>query len=175
MKISTNRYISLSLITVILAAVLISCGTNPSTQTSTARMFQDGFEARRSAYMSFLRQEGYEPSIDPDGDIQFVEQSGETFYIIIDRDDPSFLSLIALASWVVYSDEDWEQLLVAISNANRTTYVGKAYLIREDGNTIYMYLASELFLENPNDIRVVFPLMIDAVNDVWDSLLSSQN
>ncbi|MDR0313927.1 MAG: hypothetical protein LBI14_10050 [Treponema sp.] len=170
MKVSINRYISLSLISVILAAVLISCGSNPPSQTSTSRSFQDGFEARQNAYMSFLRQEGYEPSIDSDGDIKFMYQ-GDIYYIVIDHDDPSFFFVFLFCSWTVYSNEEWQSLLIATSNANRNTKVAKAFLVGEDGNEVFMYISAELFLENPNDIRVVFPRMIDAINFVWDSLV----
>jgi hypothetical protein len=171
MRISINRNIfALSFITVILAAVLVSCGTTPSPSSSPTPLPEVGFEVRQNTYMDILREKGYEPSIDREGEIQFTAQ-GDDYFIVVDRSDPSFVFLLLPASWYVDSDEAWQLFLIAIGNANRTTPVAKAYLIASDAGWEYMFIAAELFLENPNDFRVVFPYMIDAVNIVWEKLI----
>jgi hypothetical protein len=124
--------------------------------------------------MAILREEGVTPSIDRDGDVQFQWQ-GDTYYIVIDQTDPSFVYLLLPASWYIDSDETWQRLLVAIGNVNRTTKVAKAYLIASDAGWEYMYIAAELFLENPNDFSVVLPYMMQSVIIVWDKLVAELN
>ena len=48
--------------------------------------------ALQRMYMDYLREEGYMPSIDEDGDILF-KVAGDSYYIIIDEDDLQFFQI----------------------------------------------------------------------------------
>jgi len=48
-------------------------------------------EDLQNTYMEYLRQEGYVPTIDADGDIQF-KVAGDVYFIIINETDLQFFS-----------------------------------------------------------------------------------
>lgn len=52
------------------------------------KSFDSGQQAVRDNIMSFLREEGYQPSIDSDGDIKFKRQ-GDVYFVIVSVKDSS--------------------------------------------------------------------------------------
>ena len=61
----------------------------------------------RSSIMSFLRDEGYQPSIDDDGDIKFKRQ-GDIYYVIVSENDESPM-YIRLAKYFEYGTKMTKQ------------------------------------------------------------------
>jgi hypothetical protein len=170
MKSPINRYIAeFSFAAVILAAVLISCGSSPSPNSPRpAPSPQYSFEARRNIYMAIVRAEGLEPGIDVDGDIEFM-RDGDSYYIVIDRDDPSFVFLY-YPFWIIGSNEEKQYAAFAIGNANRIAKVAKAYFVNAGQGREGVVIGVELFLEDPNSMRALFSRMMGSIDDVKNSI-----
>ena len=84
-------------------------------QSKTLNNSQKGL---RDGIYSFLKSEGYQPTIDSDGDISFKRQGAKFFVIVSDTDDsPMF---VQLQSYYLYG-ETWthSKVLIATEELNR--------------------------------------------------------
>jgi len=104
----------------------------------------------QSIYMEHLRQEGYVPSIDTDGDILF-KVSGDNFFIIIDENDLQFFHIYTGFSLGSVSAEN---ALIAANYSNRRSKAAKV-AISTDGRSVAS-ITAELLLPNPLDFAPVF-------------------
>jgi len=124
----------------------------------------------QSIYMEHLRQEGYLPSIDVDGDIQF-KVSGDNYYIIIDETDLQFFQIYMGFSLSSFGADD---VLEAVNFSNRRSKVAKV-AISSDG--LIASITAELLLEDPQGFAPVFSralsLMRNAENNFMTKLRES--
>jgi len=113
---------------------------------------QEGVEWTRddlqNMYMQYLREEGYLPSIDEDGDILF-KVSGNNYFIIIDENDLLFFRIY---TGVSLGDFLPENALSAANFINMHSKVAKIY-ISSDGKSAA--INTELLLPNPRDFKTV--------------------
>jgi len=112
--------------------------------------------------MQYLRSEGYMPSIDEDNDI-LVKLDGSSFYIIIGKSDPSFLTLLKPNIWSIKSDAERTKAANAVSYANRSTKVAKAFLI--GNNNEWVSLSAEMYVDDPNQFGLFFKRLIRMINN----------
>ena len=107
-------------------------------------------------YVSYLRAEGYSPSVDSDGDVNFTAQ-GLKFYIdVMEKDLQSF--------HVVLTDRlglgsDRLKALEAASQETRTTRVARIYLTSSNNIAVDAYI----FIAKPDDFRLVLKRMVDVI------------
>ena len=149
---------------VLILGLLISCGSSPGTAgsqspsspSSSSRQPSD-VQSRLALYRQYLQGEGYRPSIDEDGFLSFSVQD-INFYIYINETDPSFTEIFLPNLYVIGSDSDRAKVAEAVSYANNVTKVGKAYI-----NDQYVFIAVEIYLENPNDFSVLFSRILNAM------------
>ncbi|MCL2440962.1 MAG: YbjN domain-containing protein [Treponema sp.] len=115
-------------------------------------------EDLQGIYMEHLRQEGYLPSIDEDGDIQF-KVSGDNYFIIINESDLQFFQIYMGFSLTAFSIDD---LLNAANSANRRSKVAKT-TISSDGKIASITV--ELLLNSPNDFVPVFARSLSLIRN----------
>jgi len=164
------RYLS---ILVICAGLLLSCVSSPSSPptsssggsssggTTATPQTQAERDRRQNIYMQYLRSEGYVPSLDKDNDILF-KLDGYNFYIIIGKNDPSFLILLKPNIWSIDSESERVQAANAVAYANRATKVAKAYI---SGSTNqWVSLSAELYVDDPNQFGLLFKRLIRMIN-----------
>ena len=145
------------------AAITVSCASAPSgSQTKAA-------DPRQSTYMAHLREEGYAPSIDNDGDIAF-KREGYTYYVIIGKDDPTLLYVLLPNIKALNTDADRARAADAISRANMETKVAKAYLASQSRR---VNIAAEMYLENPDHFAVLFKRLIGSIDTAREDFESS--
>jgi hypothetical protein len=144
------------LILTAIIAVLAACGTTPSPSGSDSEITR-----RQNTYMAHLRQEGYNPTIDEDGDITF-KVNGRTYFIFVGKKDNAYFELLLPNIWSIKSDSERAKAAVAVSYANGTTKAAKAYI---SGSTDqWVSIALEMYLENPNDFKVLFSRMMKGID-----------
>lgn len=126
----------------------------------------------QNMYMSYLRGEGYTPSIDSDGDVAF-ESDDLDFYIIVNDSDPEYFNLLFPGFYSIDTQEERQRAADAISVVNRTKKVAKIYMNTSETT---VSAAAEVFVREPADFKVTFTRMfrnvlsaaydfIDAVED----------
>jgi hypothetical protein len=112
----------------------------------------------QNMYMQFLRQEGYSPSIDGDGDIVFKAE-GRSYYIVVNDGDLLFFQLIYPNFWEIESERERAKVAAAASYANRMTKVAKVYLTNRDDTSI----ATEILIAQPEDFKKVFSRCLSSI------------
>jgi len=99
-------------------------------------------------YLEFLREEGYFPSIDADGDILF-KVSGNNYFIIVDENDLQFFRIYTGINLGSYSAE---AALSAANYSNMRSKVAKVY-VSSDGRSAA--INTELLLSDPQNFKPV--------------------
>jgi len=117
-------------------------------------------------YMDHLRDEGYVPLIDPDGDIQF-KVSGENYFIIIDERDIQFFQIYMGFSLGAVSIED---ALAAANFSNRRSKVAKV-AVSADGRIASV--TAELLLNDPRDFIPVFSRALSLMRNAENNFLTA--
>jgi hypothetical protein len=123
-------------------------------------------------YMEFLKEQGYTPNIDDDGDIRFKYEGG-TYYIIVDENDATFLHILYPYFWEIESPEELARAKDVVSYVNRTTKIAKIYLVRDD---VDLSISAETLLNRPEDFKNCFIRMLRCIktarNDFRDEMNS---
>ena len=108
-------------------------------------------------YISFLKREGYVPSIDNDGDVTFKSE-GKNYFIVIDEEDPQFFRLIYPGFWKIEKEADRENVSRAALHACAATKCAKVFLVRDN-----VWASIELFVANPGDFEPIFSRSLSAL------------
>jgi hypothetical protein len=116
-------------------------------------------------YMDYLRQEGYTPAVDEDGDIRF-KVAGDTYYIIIDENDLQFFQIYMGFNLGAISQQE---ALNAVNNSNRRSKVVKIAL-SSDGKIVS--ITAELLLNNPRDFMPVFSRAISLIKNAENNFMA---
>jgi hypothetical protein len=164
MKSSINRNI-FAFFTVIIASVLISCASAPSTDSPN----QAVIEMRRNVYISALREEGYPSRIEKDGAIKF-ERKGDSYYLVISDIDPSLVFIFLPEIFNINSPAKLQAAAIAVGNANRSTYVAKS-CITGDTRKEYISIGADLFLDDPEDLKIILPRLMNAIDTARTTIL----
>jgi len=122
-------------------------------------------EDLQNAYMEYLRQEGYVPAIDVDGDIQF-KVAGDTYFIIVDEKDLQFFQVYTGFKLDTVSQET---ALNAANSSNRSSKVVKV-AFSPDRNVIS--ITAELLLNDPKDFIPVFSRTISLIRNAENNFMA---
>jgi hypothetical protein len=119
----------------------------------------------QNMYLAYLRQEGYVPSLDQDGDVHF-KISGENFFIIVNEDDLQFLQVM---EQIDLESAPLQQSLAAASYANRRSKVAKVY-ISSDGKIATVVV--EILLNKPDDFKPLFSRIVTIIRNAKSNFAS---
>jgi hypothetical protein len=122
-------------------------------------------EDLQNIYMEYLRQEGYVPSVDGDGDVQF-KVSGDTYFIIVDENDLQFFQVYMGFKMETISPEI---TLAAVNYSNRSSKVVKV-AFSPDRKVIS--ITAELLLNDPKDFIPVFSRAISLIQNAENNFIS---
>lgn len=128
-----------------------------------ARLFQEWNKERlQRMYVNYLKEEGYKPEIDQDGDVVFKHE-GKTYVITIDERDPQFFRLVLPNIWSRDIDTVDAELLFVMAAAQVATAVTKVAKVHVVGNKS-VWVSIELFVMRPEDFQGVFYRLLSAMD-----------
>jgi hypothetical protein len=113
----------------------------------------------QNMYMSYLRGQGYSPTVDEDGDVAFGSDD-LTFYIIVNADDPEYFNLMFPTIYSVDTQQERQRAADAISEVNRKRKVAKLYMNSQETR---ISAGAEVFLRTPGDFEGTFTRMLSNV------------
>ena len=117
----------------------------------------------RDNIMSYIRAEGYQPSIDSDGDIKFKAQ-GDTYFVIVSDKDTSPM-YVRLAKYFSYNDTfTRNKINLYAAEINRYKM---CKLMANDNSFV---LDCELYLTNSTAFTSIFSKMMDILHDAEEEL-----
>jgi len=110
-------------------------------------------EALQEIYLEALREQGYRPDIDKDGDIQFMVL-GSNYFIIIDEKDSQFFQLYT-GFWL--DDATMEDTYELVNFANRRSKVAKISLSEKEDepDKLIVSITAELLVNDPEDFSTL--------------------
>jgi hypothetical protein len=114
-------------------------------------------EQLQELYMEYLKEEGYLPMIDQDGDVAFKAE-GRNYFIQVNETDPEFFRLAFPNFWEIESEEERVRAFAAASQASFETKVAKVYLVND--NT---WASTEIFVAKPEDFKPLFKRSLSAL------------
>jgi hypothetical protein len=121
-------------------------------------------------YMDYLRQEGYAPSVDSDGDVAF-KSDGRTYYIIVDEGDPVYFKIMFPNFWEIESGAERTNASAVIMSVNRGVKVAKVYI----GSNDYATIIADIYLDAKEDFSRHFPRMFSAIQTARQNFINGMN
>ena len=109
-------------------------------------------------YVSYLKEQGYQPAIDSDGDVVFKAE-GRNFYIHVQEKDLGYFRIVFPNFWEIESHAERIQAFEAASYATRTTKTARVFLTSDDDTTI----DACIFIAKPEDFKLHFNRMLDVI------------
>jgi len=122
-------------------------------------------EDLQNAYIEYLRQEGYLPTVDVDGDVQF-KVAGDTYFIIVDDKDLQFFQVYTGFKLDTVSQDT---ALNAANSSNRNSKVVKV-AFSPDRNVVS--ITAELLLNDPKDFMPVFSRAISLIRNAENNFMA---
>lgn len=107
-------------------------------------------EELQQLYMDYLEDEGYKPTIDSDGDVNF-KREGRQYFIRVSESDPEFFQLVFFNFWSLDDEAERARALAAADVANGKSKVAKVFTNRDN-----MWASIEMFVGAPEDFKAVF-------------------
>lgn len=108
-------------------------------------------------YLSYLREQGYQPEIDSDGDVMFKAE-GSSYYIIVDEGDLESFRMLYPGFWEIESLSEKAKVYEVVNYINRTKKIVKAYLYSTEDN---VSMDANILVENPEDFKLHFRRMLN--------------
>jgi len=144
---------------IIIFIILMVVGLSTLSAQMTKKQLQD-------MYVTYLRTQGYNPSVDSDGDVNFTAQ-GQSFYIeVLEREPQSFR--IVLSS-TLDPGSNRLRALEAASAATRTNRVVRVFLTGSGRIGIDTYI----FIARPEDFSVHLNRMVGQIVMARDEFLAA--
>ena len=109
-------------------------------------------------YVSYLKEQGYQPSIDSDGDVVFKAE-GRNFYIDVQEKDLGYFRIVYPNFWEIESTAERLKAFEAASYATRTTKTARVYLTSDDDTSI----DACIFIGKIEDFKLHFRRMLDVI------------
>ncbi|HUL60170.1 MAG TPA: hypothetical protein VLU43_12885 [Anaeromyxobacteraceae bacterium] len=126
--------------------LLTSCAGTVRAQTATPA----SREELQKVYIEFLKQEGYVPDVNSDGNVEFKYEGGR-YLILIDPKDRNFFALVFPGFWKVEGEEDRRKALAAANQASMGTKVAKVFIGKATAIASF-----ECFVKEPADFSSFF-------------------
>jgi hypothetical protein len=105
-------------------------------------------------YLTYLRDEGYVPRLDDDGDVVF-KYEGRGFALYGDEHDAALFRLVHPFIWQVQSEEEQDLARDVMNDLNTRFHVVKFYQARG-----HIWASVELFLDRDDAFATVFPRVL---------------
>ena len=102
---------------------------------------------KADVYVEYLKDEGYKPVIDSDGDVAFKYEGGN-YFIIAAEDDPMYFQLLYPNFWEVSDPALLDKVYRAAGQATRETKVAKVYVNRSQDK---VSATIEVYIKEPQD------------------------
>jgi hypothetical protein len=131
--------------------IILFCVNCLSAQMTTSQL--------QAMYSNYLREEGYQPSIDSDGDVLFKAE-GRTFWIDVNERDLESFRIVYSNFWEIESLAEKLKVYEVVNYINRTTKVAKVFInSREDDVSV----DANILIKNPEDFKLHFKRMVDVL------------
>jgi hypothetical protein len=100
-------------------------------------------------YEQFLKEEGFAPDVDADGDVMFKFEGG-TYYILSNENDPRYFAMIFPNFWTIESADELQKAYAAANDVSRDTKVVKVHVNGKQSN---VNASVEVYVDEPGGFK----------------------
>lgn len=111
---------------------------------------------KADVYSRILKDQGFTPTLDPDGDIEFKYEGGH--YLILLDDDEVFFRLMFPIFWPIEDEPERARAVEAALHATAQTKVAKVFIIGDAACA-----SIEMFVGSPDAVDAVFMRCLGAL------------
>lgn len=140
--------------------VLIASGF---TISFAQKSYNSGQQAARDNITSFLKDEGYQPSIDSDGDIKFKRQGDVYFISVSDEDSSPYY--VSLSKYYSYTDKLTKTKINLYAQE-----INQYKMIKLQANNDNFWLTAQMFLINSVAFTSIFDRILSAMDAAEEEL-----
>lgn len=106
--------------------------------------------SKAEIYFEYLKEEGYVPHYDSDGDIVFKSE-GLTYLLFASEDDEAYFRMSLPNFWKIESEEERQRALAVACRVNAELKVVKIYPVEDN-----VWASVELLFDPPDGFKPVF-------------------
>ena len=106
--------------------------------------------SKAELYLNYLKDEGYVPRVDDDGDVVFKREGG-LYFLKADEEDRNYFQLVFPAFWKIESDAEEEKARAAINELNANMKVLKLFVVRDN-----VWATVEMFVDPIENFQGLF-------------------
>lgn len=119
--------------------------------------------------MEFLREEGYSPRFDDDGDVAF-KLEGRNYFIVLDDDDETFFRILFPGFWPIENAVERTKAERAALTATADVKVAKVLIINDSA-----WATIEAFSSSPENSKQTFRRSINALQTAVRCFVNEMN
>jgi hypothetical protein len=108
-------------------------------------------------YISYLIKEGYKPTVDEYGNVDF-KYEGKHYVIIVSENDPEFFRIVLPNIWLIESEKERQKALIAADYATGKIKVVKVLVVRD-----HVWVSFEVFVSKPEQFQGIFKRSMSAL------------
>ncbi len=128
----------------------------------------------RNNLLSFLREEGYTPDTNSDGNLVVFEKGGETYYVFIKGSTPLYIS-VSMDEIKYPGEPNMTAMMFAVETANRLTDYVKSTIYMPDEGTVQVDFAIEMPCHSAEEFRYVLNTCLNALKETRATYLENYN
>lgn len=106
--------------------------------------------SKAEIYFEYLKEEGYLPQIDNDGDVIFKAE-GLSYLLFAGEDDPTYFRLALPFFWEIESPAERQRVLAAAAVVNAEVKVVKLYVVED-----HTWASVEMLMDPPENFKPIF-------------------
>lgn len=107
--------------------------------------------SKQTLYFDYLKEEGFVPHLDNDGDIVFKVE-GISYLLFQAEDDPEYFRLTLPFFWQIESPAERQRVMAAATTVNAEVKVVKIYVVDD-----HAWAGVEMLIDPIENFRQVFP------------------
>ena len=125
-------------------------------------------QALQKLYSDFLKEEGFIPELDSDGDVRF-KYEGKVYYIDATNSakDPEFFRIVFPFFWKIESETERIRAFATCADVNASMKVAKVFITRDNTS-----ISIELLLAKPGDFKPVFKRSMTILGDARNKFVT---
>jgi len=114
---------------------------------------------RQDFFVTYLRSEGFQPSVNEYGNVEFRYEGGN-YYVVVEDNDTGYFSLVYPGFWRLESRADRIAAASVASAVTRNWRVVKVWLNENETN---VYISAEMFVVNLKDFSRFFYRLLSII------------
>lgn len=108
--------------------------------------------------LKFLREEGYTPKVDDDGDIIF-KREGLTYILFVNEDDEEFVRIDLPNVWEIESLGERQMVMAAAAEVNRQVKVAKVVPMGDN-----VWVSAQLLVDPIENVSKILPRAMNVLS-----------